>query len=268
MDPDEANRMMKVMIDSPISLPGSPQHLAEQDILRRWFDGNAGNMWKNVIEAALGGAVGGAMSAFAFSKLKAMLKLRPTEKPKKGKKKKTKRRKPQPYRQNFGKRPPKPRKRVTGPTPDPKPDPTPDPTPDPPPEPVVIKPKKRRRRRNRDRDKRKKSKPSKTPRETPKPTKTPKKPTKTPKPVKTRKTPTTKGETRLGGEVYYHDRGDDLMALFKRLDKDGSGKLTAGELAPLAKQMGLSGKDLVMDMDKNGDKQAEWPEFRRYLRRK
>ena len=72
---------------------------------------------------------------------------------------------------------------------------------------------------------------------------------------------------RIGKKIYYHDRPDDLMALFRRLDRDNSGKLTGGELVPLAKQMGMSGKDLVMDMDKNGDNQADWPEFRRYMRR-
>ena len=80
--------------------------------------------------------------------------------------------------------------------------------------------------------------------------------------------PKKKKQSRIGKQVYYHDRPDDLMALFKRLDRDGSGKLTARELEPLAKQMGVSGKDLALEMDKNGDKQADWPEFRRYLRRK
>ena len=57
------------------------------------------------------------------------------------------------------------------------------------------------------------------------------------------------------------------MALFRRLDRDNSGRLTAGELQPLARQLGMSGRDLAMEMDKNGDNQADWPEFRKYMRK-
>ena len=60
---------------------------------------------------------------------------------------------------------------------------------------------------------------------------------------------------------------DDLMALFRRLDSNDDGSLTAGELAPLAKQMGMSGSGLMKQMDADNNKKVNFREFRRYLKR-
>jgi len=75
-------------------------------------------------------------------------------------------------------------------------------------------------------------------------------------------------ETKLGKEIYKHDREDDLRKLFNRLDRNRDGKLNAKELRPIAKTMGLGGKALLLAMDKDNNKSVDFPEFRRYLRKK
>ena len=61
-------------------------------------------------------------------------------------------------------------------------------------------------------------------------------------------------------------RPDDLLALFRRLDVDDSGKLDQSELGPLARRMNMTPGELLRSMDKDGDKGITYSEFRRFMR--
>jgi len=61
-------------------------------------------------------------------------------------------------------------------------------------------------------------------------------------------------------------RPDDLLALFRRLDVDDSGKLDQSEVGPLARRMNMTPGELLRSMDKDGDKGITYSEFRRFMR--
>ncbi len=63
----------------------------------------------------------------------------------------------------------------------------------------------------------------------------------------------------------YKDKPEDLLALFRRLDVDHSGSLSAEELEPLANKMGISATSLRKAMDSDGNKKVNWSEFRKYM---
>ena len=59
---------------------------------------------------------------------------------------------------------------------------------------------------------------------------------------------------------------DDLLKLFKRMDKDKSGQLSIQEIARLAKRLKMKPIELMQRMDTSKNGQVSWPEFRRYMR--
>ena len=61
---------------------------------------------------------------------------------------------------------------------------------------------------------------------------------------------------------------ETLLSVFRRLDKDKSGRLTAKELAPLAKRFKMTGRELMKQMDQKADSYIEFTEFERYMRKR
>lgn len=111
----------------------------------------------------------------------------------------------------------------------------------------------------------KRPKPRPTPTPTPPPAKKPAKPKPRAKIPMRRRAQARKvsGGRRAGG-----GKEDSLLKLFKRLDVDTSGKLSARELGPLARRFKIQPKKLLGIMDTSGDNQISWPEFARYMRKK
>ena len=98
-------------------------------------------------------------------------------------------------------------------------------------------------------------------------------PSERPASPKKKKKSTTKGRTTRGarsfrvGGTAYRQTNDDLLALFKRLDKNDNGNLNEQELAPLATAMSTQAGKLMQGMDQDDNKKVTWPEFRKYMRR-
>ena len=77
-----------------------------------------------------------------------------------------------------------------------------------------------------------------------------------PKPTKS------KGKKKRRGAVAQYK----LLALFNRLDKDKSGRLTVDELKPLVRALGTSGESLLRIMDQDKNNSITFAEFARYMR--
>ena len=100
--------------------------------------------------------------------------------------------------------------------------------------------------------------------------------TRKPKPKKPKKSTRSRrrgvrasGRKRLGGTRRSgNERKDSLLKLFKRLDKDKSGRLGLKEITRLARRFKLTPKALMKKFDTSGDNQVSWPEFARYMRKK
>ena len=56
--------------------------------------------------------------------------------------------------------------------------------------------------------------------------------------------------------------------MFRRYDKDKSGRLTAKELGPLGRRFNMTGKELLKAIDQSNDGYIEFREFARYMRKK
>ena len=61
---------------------------------------------------------------------------------------------------------------------------------------------------------------------------------------------------------------ETLLALFRRLDKDKSGRLTVKEINKLAKRLGMTGPELMKAIDQSNDGYIEFKEFERYMRKR
>jgi hypothetical protein len=73
-----------------------------------------------------------------------------------------------------------------------------------------------------------------------------------------------KSDTKKNTEIIR----ETLLALFRRLDKDKSGRLTVKEVKKLAKRLGMSGPELMKAMDQSNDGYIEFKEFERYMRQR
>ena len=142
-------------------------------------------------------------------------------------------------------RPPAP-----GPSGPPNPSPPPGFIPRPPRQPQTYRTKTARRKTKTKKKKKKEPTPMPAQRESERP----KSPTKISKPKKS--------DGRSGER-----RKDSLLKLFKRLDKDKSGRLRQSELKGLARRFKVKARVLMNKMDTSGDGEVSWPEFARYMRR-
>jgi len=104
----------------------------------------------------------------------------------------------------------------------------------------------------------KKPKPRPRPSPKPRPTPKPKAPKKKKKTKRRREAPAKQASARA--------TRDDLLALFRRLDVDDSGKLDKSELGSLARGMNMTPGELLQAMDKDGDQGITYAEFRRFMR--
>ena len=59
-----------------------------------------------------------------------------------------------------------------------------------------------------------------------------------------------------------------MLALFRRLDKDKSGRLTVKEMEKLAKRLGMTGPEIMRAMDQSNDGYIEFKEFERFMRKR
>ena len=73
-----------------------------------------------------------------------------------------------------------------------------------------------------------------------------------------------KSETKKNTEIIR----ETLLALFRRLDKDKSGRLTVKEMKKLAKRLGMTGPELMRSMDQSNDGYIEFKEFERFMRKR
>ncbi len=61
---------------------------------------------------------------------------------------------------------------------------------------------------------------------------------------------------------------DRLLTLFRRLDKDKSGRLSLKEIGGLAKRFKMSAKDLMKRIDQSKDGYIGFAEFSRFMRKR
>ena len=92
------------------------------------------------------------------------------------------------------------------------------------------------------------------------------KPRAAPKPVPKKRKKRVAGQVASGPGEKGTVKPDDLLALFRRLDVDDSGRLDQSELGPLARRMNMTPGELLRAMDKDGDKGVTYAEFRRFMR--